>query len=106
MKIIFATSEQFYRVWNILPPQNRILVNISTPNMFMPFIDTLLLLNEGVDLGSITGRIKELDLKAFIEIVRKREYDPIGGKIGPYRSIEDRITEQCSAPIKYDKEKA
>ena len=54
--------------------------NIPAPNLVIPFLDTLVLLSgEGVELGAITNRPGEITFKGFIEVVRKREFDPIGG---------------------------
>jgi len=80
MRIIFATSDQFYFLWEKFSPQNRIVANIPAPNLVIPFLDTLVLLSgEGVELGAITNQPGEITFKEFIDVVRKRKFEPVVG---------------------------
>lgn len=75
MKIIFVNNQQFYELWNKSLPSQRITGNLPHPAMVFPHLNTLVLLKEGVELGSIEAMNPEqFSLSWFIETVTGKKY--------------------------------
>lgn len=54
MKIIFVNTDQFRLTWEKIQPQIRIMADINHPNLVLPHLNTLLILDDNVEVGSLS----------------------------------------------------
>lgn len=82
MKVITVNSGQFNLIWNKLQPQQRITGNLPHPAMVMSHINTLILLDDNLEFGSISNTsLDDQTLHAFVTKIINRDYDPISSSV-------------------------
>jgi hypothetical protein len=79
MKIIYVNSEQFNVIWERAVPANRIHGQIPHPCIVLNHLNAIVLLDEGIEVGSLVGKIHAEDLywKRLTEFISNREYTEV-----------------------------
>jgi hypothetical protein len=79
MKIIFVNSEQYYDLWNKLIPAQRDSGGLPHPAIVLRHLNALVLLRDGVELGSVEAMNPEhFSIAWFTETVINKKYFEVG----------------------------
>lgn len=78
MKIILATGEQFRQIWEHSLPAMRDGGGVPHPVIIMRHLDTMIVLRDGVEFGSIEAFTDAISLKWLSETIAQRKYFEVG----------------------------
>ena len=77
MQLLFATTNQFRKIWDRLQPQQRLMCDLKPNSLKLIGTDTIITTREDFKLGSIESLGEDLTLKDLFDVVDHKTFEKL-----------------------------
>ena len=77
MTLLFATTNQFRKIWNCLQPQQRLMCDLKPNSLKLIGTDTIITTREDFKLGSIENLGIDISVKDLFDVVDHKTFEKL-----------------------------